>query len=161
MEHLLTVALGFIGAAYAFESYIDWRQYKRLCNGKPPKILTEMKFNLEEFQKSRLYSLDKIKFSMVSNLYGTLQAILFIYFGVFSILWELSGYVLSQQTVVGSHEISKSCVFILLFQIISTVLGLPTSIYKTFVLEAKHGFNKQTKSLFIIDIIKGKEIELR
>ena len=36
----------------------------------------------------------------------------------------------------------------------STISGLPWSIYYTFVLEEKHGFNKQTFSFFIKDNIK-------
>ena len=32
---------------------------------------------------------------------------------------------------------------------------MPCSIYQTFVLEEKHGFNKTTWKLFIADLIKG------
>src|SRR5690606_39660787 len=51
-------------------------------------------------------------------------------------------------------EISHSIVFILSFIIISQVLSLPSSIYNTFVLEEKFGFNKQTPKLFVVDMIK-------
>jgi len=36
------------------------------------------------------------------------------------------------------------------------VLSLPTSIYHTFVLEEKFGFNKQTPKLFVMDILKSQ-----
>ena len=32
---------------------------------------------------------------------------------------------------------------------------MPLSVYSTFVLEEKHGFNKTTASLFVIDLLKG------
>ena len=35
------------------------------------------------------------------------------------------------------------------------VLGLPFSLYGTFVVEQKHGFNKQTLGLFFLDIVKS------
>lgn len=35
------------------------------------------------------------------------------------------------------------------------VLGLPFSLYGTFVVEQKHGFNKQTPGLFFLDILKS------
>ena len=35
------------------------------------------------------------------------------------------------------------------------VLGLPFSLYGTFVVEQKHGFNKQTLGLFFLDILKS------
>ena len=37
----------------------------------------------------------------------------------------------------------------------STVPSIPLSIYQTFVLEEKHGFNKTTPGLFIADYLKG------
>lgn len=40
--------------------------------------------------------------------------------------------------------------------VIQQILSLPVSIYSTFVLEEKFGFNKQTPKLFITDIIKSQ-----
>jgi STE24 endopeptidase len=38
---------------------------------------------------------------------------------------------------------------------ISTVPSLPLSLYQTFVLEEKHGFNKTTVGLFFADLVKS------
>lgn len=57
-----------------------------------------------------------------------------------------------------SGEISHSIVFVLTFTVLSQVLSLPTSIYHTFVLEEKFGFNKQTPKLFITDLIKSQAL---
>lgn len=46
--------------------------------------------------------------------------------------------------------------FLFGFNLISTVLGLPTSYYQTFVLEEKFGFNKQTLKLWVTDMLKGQ-----
>jgi len=35
-----------------------------------------------------------------------------------------------------------------------TLLGMPWSAYQAFVIEQKHGFNKQTPGIFVTDIIK-------
>lgn len=40
------------------------------------------------------------------------------------------------------------------------VLGLPFSLYGTFVVEQKHGFNKQTLGLFCVDIMKSVSTHL-
>jgi STE24 endopeptidase len=37
----------------------------------------------------------------------------------------------------------------------SSIESLPVDLYKTFVLEARHGFNKTTPGLFVSDMIKG------
>lgn len=38
---------------------------------------------------------------------------------------------------------------------ISTIASLPFSLYSTFVIEERHGFNKQTLKLYFSDLIKG------
>jgi STE24 endopeptidase len=53
-------------------------------------------------------------------------------------------------------EISHSIVFVLTFIVIQQILSLPTSIYHTFVLEEKFGFNKQTPKLFVMDMLKSQ-----
>lgn len=39
--------------------------------------------------------------------------------------------------------------------LIGTITNLPFSIYSTFVIEEKYGFNKTTQATFIMDLIKG------
>lgn len=48
---------------------------------------------------------------------------------------------------------SIAFVFVLFF--LSSIPTLPLSIYGTFVLEEKHGFNKTTPGLFVADLLKG------
>lgn len=52
-------------------------------------------------------------------------------------------------------QILQSNVFCGVLFIASTIPMLPCSIYQTFVLEEKHGFNKTTWKLFVTDLIKG------
>lgn len=47
------------------------------------------------------------------------------------------------------YQIATSILFVTYFMIYSTITGLPWSIYYTFVLEEKHGFNKQVNILFV------------
>jgi STE24 endopeptidase len=37
----------------------------------------------------------------------------------------------------------------------SSLPSLPVDLYKTFVLEEKHGFNQTTPMLFVTDLLKG------
>lgn len=53
-------------------------------------------------------------------------------------------------------EISHTLAFVFTFNVISTVLSLPTSYYSTFVVEEKFGFNKQTLKLWVTDMLKGQ-----
>lgn len=53
-----------------------------------------------------------------------------------------------------NDEIYRSMQFVLFFNIFNVVVGLPFSIYSTFILEQKHGFNKQTPGFYVKDQIK-------
>jgi STE24 endopeptidase len=46
----------------------------------------------------------------------------------------------------------------MLLVFVSSIQTLPFSIYRTFVLEEKHGFNKTTPGLFVADLLKGLAI---
>lgn len=56
---------------------------------------------------------------------------------------------------IPSTGMNKDVLFLLAFSLIQMLIFLPISIYSTFVLEERHGFNRQTPKLFIIDRIKG------
>jgi STE24 endopeptidase len=67
----------------------------------------------------------------------------------------LSAYQLSYFSQEWLHsDIATSVLFVLYFIVYSQVAGLPWSLYYTFVLEEKHGFNKQTLPFFIKDNVK-------
>ena len=51
--------------------------------------------------------------------------------------------------------IIQSCIFFMIFHLLTTFLGMPFSYYSTFFIEEKYGFNKTTLKTFIVDKIKG------
>ncbi|SCV68881.1 BQ2448_1002 [Microbotryum intermedium] len=57
-------------------------------------------------------------------------------------------------------EISTSLVFVAILTVVGTLLSLPQSYYKNFVLEEEHGFNKMTRSTFFSDAAKGFVLSL-
>lgn len=74
-------------------------------------------------------------------------------------LWSLTGVWLARYFPARfSGEISHTLIFFFTFNLISTILSLPTSYYSTFVLEEKFGFNKQTVKLWIEDMLKGQAL---
>ena len=57
-------------------------------------------------------------------------------------------------------QIIQSLVFFFSSSLFDTVVSLPLSLYKVFVIEERHGFNKQTIGLFFMDMIKSHLIGL-
>lgn len=53
------------------------------------------------------------------------------------------------------HEIVGGLIYIGVLMLFKGILGLPMSIYATFVIESRFGFNKTTWKIFIKDRIKG------
>ena len=52
-----------------------------------------------------------------------------------------------------SHEVLITVIYNILDSAKDIVLALPFSLYTTFVVEQRHGFNKQTIGLFVKDQI--------
>lgn len=52
-------------------------------------------------------------------------------------------------------QITHSIAFGTIFFLLNSIPHIPISVYNTFVLEEKHGFNKMTPGLFIADTLKG------
>ncbi|KAK3378503.1 peptidase family M48-domain-containing protein [Podospora didyma] len=147
--------IGFSVAQYLFEGFLGLRQYQVLQQKKPPKVL-ELEVSKEVFDKSQAYGRAKAKYAMFNGLYGQIQNIAFYQYDVLPKLWAWTGkLLLSFAPARFTGEISHSIIFILSFIVLHQVLSLPSSIYHTFVLEEKFGFNKQTPQLFVTDMIKS------
>ncbi|KAI9724532.1 MAG: hypothetical protein M1812_000600 [Candelaria pacifica] len=150
--------VGFSLGQYLFEGFLSLRQYQILKQKKPPKAL-EGEVSQEVFDKSQAYGRAKAKFGAVSSLYAQLQNVGFIYYDILPKLWGLTGLWLGSYFPARFQgEIPHTLIFFFTFNLITTVLSLPTSWYNTFVLEEKYGFNKQTPQLFITDLLKGQAL---
>jgi STE24 endopeptidase len=149
--------VAFILFAYVLENYLSLRQHSRY---KLKQVPTELKSIIgdEKFVKSQNYHLDKSRFGFVSGFIDMILNFVIIYYlpciwdYSFKILEKLSHY--ASRTVTEDNEIQHSVAFFLVYFLISNIIKLPFSLYSTFVIEERHGFNKQTLKLFIIDEIK-------
>ena len=95
----------------------------------------------QEFDKSQAYSYDKFYFGLVQSTVSLLENSAIYILGGYLFVWNLSGDILLNYGYSG--EITQSVVFTVLFMIWSTVTSLPFGYYHNFVLEEKHGMNKQ------------------
>jgi len=106
------------------------------------------KISLEDHQKAADYTTAKVKFGRLPLAYEV--ALLLI--------WTLGGGLQwLDQTILSLNldPILTGIAVILAFTFISAALDLPFSIYSTFVIEEKFGFNRTTVKTFLIDMIKG------
>ena len=136
--------------------YLSYRQYKVLYRPHPPAEIKDLIAH-EEFVKAQKYSRAKMAFSAISSAYSMIQNVVVIVFDLMPYFWMVTGgWQANYLPARFQGEISHSLLFFAAFNLPSTLLNLPLSIYYTFVLEEKFGFNKQTPMLFFVDFVKGQ-----
>uniref|UniRef100_A0A914DEW3 CAAX prenyl protease n=1 Tax=Acrobeloides nanus TaxID=290746 RepID=A0A914DEW3_9BILA len=150
---LITIWLLFI-----WDFYMGWRQYRvHRDNVKRPDHVSEI-ITEEEYNKARAYKLDKHLYGFVTHTWSHLQTNAVLLLGLLPFFWSISGNI--SEKIYGKSEIFQSIVFASLTSIIETLIGIPFELFDTFVIEEKHGFNKQTLGFFIKDHIKKVVVSL-
>ena len=112
-----------------------------------PDELTDV-YEKEEYEKSQAYKKTNAKFSNITGLFSLVLTLSFFFLDGFQFVDKIARS-FSENTIV------ITLVFFGIIMIGSDIINTPFSIYKTFVIEEKFGFNKTTKKTFIIDKIKG------
>jgi len=111
------------------------------------------KITLEDHQKAADYTTTKVKFGRLPLAYEI----------VLLLVWTLGGGLEWLDQNILTLELSPiltGIAVILVFTFISSLLDLPFSIYSTFVIEERFGFNRTTVKTFIIDMLKGSVLGL-
>ncbi|ORZ26199.1 peptidase family M48-domain-containing protein [Absidia repens] len=152
--------IAFTCVIFGFEQYLNYRQYRRYLMRDRPKELADI-VTEEDFKKAQSYNLDKSQFGFVHDLIKQLESVAILHYDGMAWLWYTSGYLLETYGGYGSeYQILQSLVFSILFSWFSTLTSLPFSLYSTFVVEEKHGFNKQTIGIFVSDLFKNQLVML-
>ena len=105
-------------------------------------------YDADTYKKSQNYTRINTKFGFLTALFGLVLTLGFWFAGGFNWL----------DIIVRSWDYSPVWTGLLFVGILifsKTIISLPFSIYKTFVIEEKFGFNKTTPATFIKDLLKG------
>jgi STE24 endopeptidase len=117
-----------------------------------PEAFSE-KISLSEHQKAAEYTLTKTKFALISLV---VEAIILL-------IWTLGGLLdfLDQNwQSVGWSPLWTGVAVMVSMTFIASILDLPMSLYDTFRIESKFGFNRMTLGLFFKDLLKSWLITL-
>lgn len=128
------------------ETWLQLRQHKKLQGNKIPVTL-KGEIDQATFDKSQRYNRAKSNFTFIKELYNQVQNVLIIRYDLLVTFWQMAKSALPYLPARFSGEKSQSVIFFLIFNLVSTILGLPVSLYSTFVIEEEFGFNKQTIGL--------------
>ena len=105
-------------------------------------------FDAQEYARSQEYTRTTTRFSLVQSSCSLVLTLVFILIGGFNLI-----DVAARSFGLGS--IATGLVFTGLLGALTALLGLPFSLYSTFVIEQRFGFNTTTWSTFLLDQVKG------
>ena len=98
--------------------------------------------------KMQAYTIEKSHFSTIKSLYGNVLVLIFLFGGILDMY---------NSWIVSLHLsfISSGLIFFLLVSYGTTILSIPFSLYDTFKIENKYGFNAMTGKLWVVDFLKS------
>ncbi len=146
MNIYLIIVLAIIVFRYLLETTSDLLNLKAVSPDIPKEF--DGYYDAEKYAKSQAYLRETTRWGLFVDAINTLVLIGFIVVGGF-------GMVDNIVRSLGRGEIFTGVCFALFVMLAVTVLGLPFSIYSTFVIEKKYGFNRTTPKTFIADFFKS------
>ncbi len=146
MNIWLIVVLSIIIISFCLEIIVSNLNLRALTPELPKEF--EGIYNRDEYEKSQNYTKETTRFGMFENSISTILTLGFIILGGFNWIDSLArGF--------GYNSIVTGLIFTAILGLLSFVIGIPFSLYSTFVIEEKFGFNKTTLRTFILEIVKG------
>ena len=152
MNSTLTLTYLLVGALLTnvlLKLWLNARQVRHVAQhrGEVPKAFASQ-ISLSDHQKAADYTLAKAKIAQIGIL---IDAAVLVGWTLLGGLSALNALVLAFM----EPGLWQQVVLVLAFTLVGGLIDLPMSLYQTFVLEQKFGFNKMTWKLWLSDAIKG------
>lgn len=138
---------------YLWLTLLDFRQHQKLQEKKRPDAIVAI-VDEEKFLKAQEYGSDKSSFAFIRGFISQLETTAILCCNVYPLIWDASVSMMGGWGYGPDYEIMITLGFLGIFMVYSTITTLPFDLYGTFVIEEKHGFNKQTLALFFTDLLK-------
>ncbi|HPY39306.1 MAG TPA: M48 family metallopeptidase [Thiolinea sp.] len=154
MQTFTLIFLVFLFASTLVQIWLSLRQKQSVQSHRSavPDAFVG-KVSLAEHQKAADYTLAKGKFGRIQLMLGIMVLL----------AWTLGGgleWLDQAWRSVGWGPLLTGTAVILSMTFISSLIDLPSSLYSTFVLEERFGFNKTTLKVFVVDMLKGTALGL-
>jgi len=146
MNLYAVIVLVFILAEFALElvsSILNLRALRL----EPPGQLRDI-YSPEAYHKSQQYTMDHTRFSFIVSIFSLALLLAFWFCGGFNRLDLLV-------RAWGFGSIVNGLIYSAILILGYSIIMLPFTIYSTFVIEQRFGFNRTTPRIFIMDRIKG------
>ena len=145
-QSVLFIFIGLTIFNFLFTTVLEYINDKNWKESIPNDL--EGFYDSDKYQKAKNYKIERGKISLLNSSISFVITLLMLFFFGFGLISE---YAVS----FSDSSIIQSCIFFMIFHLLTTFLGIPFSYYSTFFIEEKYGFNKTTLKIFIVDKIKG------
>lgn len=143
------VFLSLLGISSVVQSYLAYRQRRHVAAyaGRVPRLFAAH-IPPEQHEKAAQYTLAKSRLGQVQLVFHTLMVLLLTLGGGFEWLQQIWAGLLPQ-------GIAQQTVVLLSVFAVLQLVELPFLYYSHFNLEARFGFNRLSRGLFILDVFRG------
>ena len=146
MNPYLVIILAILAGKFLLDLILETLNLKHF----DPELPEEFRgvYDPGNFRRARDYLRDSTRLGLAGT--GTVTALTaaFILLGGFSRLDAIA-------RAAAAGEIPRGLIFAGLFFLLFSLAGLPFSLYRTFVIEERYGFNRTTPKTFVLDLLKG------
>lgn len=145
-QTIFYVIIGLVVADFVFERLLEYLNSTRWSDQLPEEV--KGIYDEDKYRQQQAYEKVNFRFSMVSSSFS---------FAILLLMFLLSGFawVNSLALSVSTNAILAALIFFGILLLASDILTTPFSVYNTFVIEEKFGFNKTTPKTFVFDKLKG------
>ena len=141
--YLLELVIGYV------LRYLNLRHLKLHGSEVPPNFTGAI--DPETLRKTSAYTLEQSRVGLIESIFGAVILVVFLFGGLMGAYdrWIAS---LTDSFIIGG------VLFFLLLYFAQTILDIPFSLYQTFRIENRYGFNTMTSKLWIADFAKSTVI---
>lgn len=146
MNPYLAIALAALIGRYLLSLVADILNIRNVREELPAEF-TDC-YDAERYRTSQRYLRENTTFGLVADTVNLAVLLLLILGGGFNAIDRFVRF-------PGYGPILTGLIFVAIILLIFRLIHLPFSVYDTFVIEEKYGFNKTTPRTFVLDIIKA------
>jgi STE24 endopeptidase len=145
-QSITMIILCTLVGAYLMNLLADLLNLKHL----EPDLPEEFKdhFDTEKYKRSQAYLIENTRFGFIVSTTDLAILIIFWFSGGFQ-------YVDAFVRSFDLNTVLSGLFFTAVLMVLKMIISIPFSVYSTFVIEEKFGFNKTTPQLFVIDLLKS------
>lgn len=143
---LFFIVVTIVAAGFLLDCWLDYLNTTRWSDRLPDEVKDI--YDEEKYARQQAYEKANYRLGLVSGIFNFLLVLGMLLLAGFAWLNSLTAG-------ISLHPVWWALLFFGILAFASDLLNIPFSVYDTFVIEEKFGFNKTTVKTFVLDKIKG------